>query len=156
MGKIQIQKFFPTSLFLLAILLMFSIFVIHVIQVQASLISDQYYWFGDEGNVGIELIGKFQSLERMAETFDLLQDIGIFKSPTEPEDTKTWKLHDILVYVDFNANGNVATWKVSGPKPLLMKYLEQMKRGYKTKWLFYDFGYTFVDFEPMHFGEDEP
>lgn len=73
-------------------------------------VADQLYWWEKEGNLGVSVGGKFNSAEQMAQTLYPLKEIGVFRS-------RKWKLHEILVSVDFNANGNVATWLVSGPKP---------------------------------------
>jgi hypothetical protein len=52
------------------------------------------------------------------------------------------------VSADFNGAGSVATWQVSGPKPLLLAYLESLKSQYEDNSLFYDFGYRFINFKP--------
>jgi len=85
----------------------------------------------------------------MAETLSLSKEVGTFNG-------RKWKLSDILVSADFNANGYVADWKVSGPKPLLLDYLEQLKAGDDEQGghLFYDFGYSFINFKPTAYWED--
>ena len=108
---------------------------------QRSVIADKYYWSGPEGNLGLSMTGKFTSLEKEAATFNLLEEVGLFKG-------REWKLGDILVSADFNANGNVATWRVSGPKPLIAKYLDSLRSRYEDKSLLYDFGFSYVDFKP--------
>jgi hypothetical protein len=122
---------------------------------EPHIVADQYYWSGSEGNVGISFTGKFQSLEKMAKTFNLLQEIGEFKTSAVSAQTMSWKLHHILISIDLNANGNVAKWQVSGPKPLLFQYLEKMKRDFENRSLFYDFGYTIVNFKPTAYWERE-
>lgn len=104
-------------------------------------VADKYYWPGPEGNLGLKITGKFISLEKEAATFDLLQEIGQFRG-------RQWKLADILVAVDLNANGNVATWQVSGPRPLITEYLDRLRKQYEDRSLFYDFGFTYVNFKP--------
>jgi hypothetical protein len=42
-----------------------------------------------------------------------------------------------------------------GPKPLLLKFLKDMDRGYEDQSVFYDFGYTFVNFKPTAYCEHE-
>ena len=96
------------------------------------LVADQFYWAGPEGNSGLEIVGKFKTEEILKQTFDLTKEVGEFNG-------KVWTLRQILLSVDFNATGNVATWKVCGPKPLVSNYLEALK---KDGSLFYDFGAT--------------
>jgi len=112
------------------------------------LVADAYYWARPEGNLGLEIAGKFQSDEMLKATLDLSVEIGNYKAKKYPFDEKIWVLRDILVSVDFNGNGSVAHWRVSGPKPLLHRYLEMLKNQYEDKSLFYDFGYRFINFKP--------
>ncbi len=115
---------------------------------EPTLVADAYYWAGPEGNLGIEIVGKFQSEMQLRKTFDLSSEIGLFKSKKYPFQTTTWTLRDILISVDFNGNGSVAIWRVSGPKPLLTNYLESLRRRFEDKSVFYDFGYKLVAFRP--------
>ncbi len=115
---------------------------------EAVLVADQKYYWESEGNLGISIFGKFNSSEQMTETLSLAKEIGTFKS-------RKWKLNDIIVSMDFNANGDVATWKVSGPKPLLLKYLEDLEAKHKDHSLFYDFGYSFINFKPTAYWENK-
>jgi len=105
------------------------------------IVADQLYWWEKEGNLGASVGGKFNSTEQMAQTLYLQKEIGVFHS-------RTWKLHEILVSVDFNANGDVADWLVSGPKPLVLDYIKGLESAYKDKSLFYDFSYYIVDCKP--------
>ena len=114
----------------------------------AYTVADQYYWTGAEGNLGIEFNGKFQSEQKLTGTLNLLKEVGTFKAKKYPFGPRRWNLRDILISSDLNGNGNVATWRVSGPKPLLLSYLEDLKRGYEDKTVFYDFSYTILDFKP--------
>lgn len=114
---------------------------------EAVIVADQKYCWESEGNLGISISGKFNSSEKMAETLNLNKEIGTFNS-------RKWKLVDILVSMDLNANGDVATWEVSGPKPLLSNYLEDLEAKYKDNSLFYDFGYSFVNFKPAAYWEE--
>ncbi|HKQ80105.1 MAG TPA: hypothetical protein VJ810_40810 [Blastocatellia bacterium] len=111
-------------------------------------IADRYFYARPEGNLGIEIAGKFQSEEILKATLDLSAEIGVHKAKKYPFDETMWTLRDILVSVDFNANGSVAVWRVSGPKPLLLNYLERLKNQYEDKSLFYDFGHRFINFRP--------
>ena len=110
-----------------------------------SLVADPYYWAGSEGNLGIQIWGNFQSEMQLIKTLDLSSEIGLFKSKSYPFQSTSWKLRDILLSVDFNGSGYVAIWRVSGPKPLLMKYLESLRRGSEDKSVFYTFSYKFID-----------
>ena len=113
------------------------------------LVADQlYYWENDAENIGIEIGGKFNSREKMAETFSLLQNVGTFRA-------REWVLADILISVDFNANGDVAGWQVSGPKPLLLSYLEKLKAAHKDESIFYSFSYSFINCKPSAYFEGE-
>ncbi len=102
-------------------------------------IADKFYWVGAEKNLGVTFTGKFNSAQKMAETFNLAKEIGSFKG-------KKWKLSDILLAVDFGGNGNVATWQVSGPTPLVQKYLNDLKAQYANKSVFYDFSASTIKF----------
>lgn len=116
------------------------------------LISDQYYWPGPEGNMGAIVIGKFNNFELMASTLDLRKEIGEF----ETNKSKTmWILGDILVSVDLNANGNVAEWEVSGPKPLIQKYVRKLEKSYKNKTVFYDFYSSTLNYKPTAYWETD-
>lgn len=112
------------------------------------IVADQKYYWGPEGNAGRSIFGKFNSSKLMKETLNLSEVIGLFKS-------KKWTLSDILISIDLNANGDVATWIVSGPKPLLLCYLKKLKNRYQDKTLFYDFSYTFIECKPIAYLEQE-
>jgi|ERR1043165_6285642 len=110
-------------------------------------VADQFYWTGAEGNLGIEIVGKFETEAALVTSLTLETEIGPFKDSHYPFNVRKWTLRDILVRVDFGG-GTSATWQVSGPKPLLMRYLEALKKGSDDKSVFYDFGYRFVNFKP--------
>ena len=82
-----------------------------------EVVADEYYWAGPEGNVGLAITGKFTSLEAMAQILDLTAKVGRFRDRTSSFKTKDWVLRDVLISVNLNANGFVATWRVCGPKP---------------------------------------
>jgi hypothetical protein len=111
------------------------------------LVADKYYWPGPEGNLGVEITGKFQSEQKLEETLNLFNEIGSFKDLNYPSE-KVWRLRDILVLEDFNATGSVAKWQVCGPKPLILEYLKSLKRKDEDQSLFYDFGYRLINFKP--------
>jgi len=111
-------------------------------------ISDKYYYTGAEGNLGIEIDGKFKSESALITTLALATEIGLFKDRHYPFEVRKWTLRDILVSVDFNGGGSVAKWKVSGPKPLLLSYLDGLTKKSADKSIFYDFGYRLINFKP--------
>lgn len=104
-------------------------------------VADRFYWSGPKGNLGLSLVGKFDSPEKLRETFDPAKVLSVFSG-------RRWILSDILVSVDFNANGSTASWKVSGPRPVLEQYLATLKAGYQNKTLLYDFSFSEINFRP--------
>src|SRR6266542_2973522 len=70
------------------------------------------------------LIGKFNSFDLLAHTLDV-------RTVVISDGAKPILLRQILHSVDFNANGNVATWRVVGPKQLITNYVEQCETGMK-------------------------
>jgi hypothetical protein len=112
------------------------------------LVADPYYWPWSEGNIGIEITGKFQSEQGLLDTLNLTRDVGLFKDKKYPVNPRAWKLRDILISADFNATGSVAKWQVSGPRPLLLSYLASLQEQYESRSTFYDFGYRFIEFRP--------
>ena len=97
-------------------------------------LADHKYWSGSDENLALEITGKFNSLEEMASTLRLDNNISAFNN-------RTWLFADILVLMDCNANGDVASWVVSGPKPLISAYVQHLEKLYEQNTLFYDFGY---------------
>jgi len=75
------------------------------------LVADQLYWWDSEGieNQAYQITAKFNSQSHLISVLRLDAPIGKFAS-------KSWTLADILVQVDLNANGDVATWVISGPE----------------------------------------
>lgn len=115
---------------------------------EVEIVADQLYWWEPEGNLGAGIVGKFNSREQMEEELSLTKKIGTFRS-------KERVLGDILVSIDLNANGDVASWTVSGPKPLVSEYLNTLETGYKDKSLFYDFGYSYINYKPTAYLEGD-
>jgi hypothetical protein len=120
-----------------------------------EVVADEYYWAGPEGNVGIAITGKFKSLEAMAQTLGLTAPVGRFRDRQSSFKTKDWVLRDILISMNLNANGLVATWRVSGPKPLLLDYVRDLEGLYKAGTVLYDFDHVRIRFEPTAFWEEE-
>ncbi len=113
-----------------------------------ELIADQLFWTGPEGNLGMDLFAKFNSTEELYATLDLNAEIGQF-------DGRAWKLGEVLVYVDLNANGNVASWLVSGPKPLIEAYADKLQTMAKDDKAIYSFNATPYEVAPSAFFEAE-
>jgi hypothetical protein len=59
--------------------------------------------------------------------------------------------------MDLNANGDVAAWSISGPKPLLVGYVARLRRMYEGGKTFYDFGANALNAKPTaYFEGNEP
>lgn len=87
---------------------------------EAFVLADRYVYVGDEGGEGVELVAKFKTREALIAHFDLKREIGALGG-------KPWALRDVLIDLDLNANGEVASWTVAGPKPLIDAYVEATK-----------------------------
>ena len=81
---------------------------------------------------------------------DLVRELSL-NTPVGTLDGRTWVLADIVVEMDFNGNGDVAGWGVSGPTPVVQGYVDRLRRAK----VHYDFGAHKVDYVPTHFGEGE-
>jgi hypothetical protein len=144
----NIREVLMTSAVLVTLVLLLSLGNATEKPSQHVLVADPYYWSGPEGNLGIEISGKFQSEDGLTEVLSLSNMIGLFKDKKYPFKERGWRLRDILISVDFNGGGSIATWRVSGPEPLLLDYLDHLRTGYEDRTVFYDFSYRFVDFKP--------
>jgi len=113
----------------------------NVLAPKPTVVADRFYWSGAKGNLGLSLVGKFNSTEKMVETFNLSRVLSTFSG-------KQWKLNDILVSSDFNADINTVNWKVSGPRPVVERYLASLKAGYQDQSLLADFGFSEINFQP--------
>lgn len=112
------------------------------------LVADQLYWWGSEGieNQAYQITAKFNSHSHLISVLRLDAPIGKFAS-------KSWTLADILVQVDLNANGDVATWVISGPEFLTAAYVENLRQLYEEQIMMYDFYASEVDAKPTAFFE---
>jgi hypothetical protein len=115
-----------------------------------QIVADSFFWFQSEGNIGFEIFGKFQSEDQLRATLGFSADIGSFKAKKYPFAPTRWELRDILLSMEFGGGGSTAIWKVSGPKPLLLDYLDRLKRQHEDRSLFYDFGYKTINYKPTH------
>jgi uncharacterized membrane protein YkoI len=111
-------------------------------------VCDRLYYDGNEGNSAYNISGKFLTLEMLSDYLDPMKEIGEFGG-------KRYRLYDILVKADFNGGGFFVEWQVSGPKPLIEKYLEKLEKGLRDKTVFYDLSKTAVDLKTTAFYETE-
>jgi hypothetical protein len=103
------------------------------------LLSDEYLWTGEEGTRVVRISGKFQSEEAMTETLNLTARIGRFSDRVWPHEERDWRLKDVLLSMDLNGNGNVASWIVAGPTPLITDYVDTLAARLADRTIFYDF-----------------
>ena len=66
--------------------------IINIEHLKPVIVADQKYYSGKEGNIGIIITGKFNSNAQMAETFNLLNEVGLFRC-------NKWRLYHILVSI---------------------------------------------------------
>ena len=128
-------------------------FVVTVCQAQFDtdspiLVADQLYWWGSKGgeNQAYLITAKFNSQSQLASVLRFDAPIGQFAD-------RSWTLADILVQVDLNANGDVATWIVSGPELLTAAYVDSLRGLYDERIVMYDFYASEVDARPTAFFE---
>jgi hypothetical protein len=112
------------------------------------LVADQLYWWGLDGgeNQAYRIVAKFNSQPQLTSALRLDASIGKFAG-------RSWILADILVQIDLNANGNVATWIVSGPEFLTAAYVENLRQLYEENITMYDFSVSEVDARPTAYFE---
>ncbi|HNW91984.1 MAG TPA: hypothetical protein PKM88_03630 [bacterium] len=113
------------------------------------LVADRLYYAGADGNAAMVITAKFVSARERGEVINLRTAVGRFGN-------QVWVLGDILVNVDCNANGAVATWTVSGPRPLLTAYGDKLKSMQQRR-VMYELSWHEVDAHPAGYYEgDEP
>ena len=96
------------------------------------LIADRFYYDSAKSPVvGAELGAKFDSSQDMEALLSLGRRIGDW-------DGREWRLLDVLVYMSCNANGDVATWWVAGPKDVVEPYIIEMRERARLKQSIYD------------------
>ena len=110
-------------------------------------VADRLYYSGQEGNMGLELSVKFNSIDSLASHVNLYTPIGSFHG-------RVWTLYDVLVDLDTNGNGYVANWRISGPKPLLEEYQKTLQKEGDAN-AFLDFSSNVLDFRPTAYWERE-
>jgi hypothetical protein len=91
------------------------------------------YAFGSSDVIAAEIQGNFNSGELLLETLN-------FRSVVTTYGERRITLRDILYSVDLNGMGDVAIWRVVGPRVVIQDYVRGLESGYKSKKLFYDFG----------------
>ena len=114
------------------------------------LVADRLYWFGYDGeeNQAYRIVAKFHSQSELADALRLDAGIGEYAG-------SSWTLANILVEVDLNANGYVASWMISGPAFLISAYIDDLQQLYETGVLMYDFSASEIDAKPTAFFEQE-
>jgi len=112
------------------------------------LVADQLYWFGSDGeeNLAYQIVAKFYSQSQLADVLRLDTTVGEYSG-------RSWTLADILVEVDLNANGDVASWIVSGPASLISAYIDNLQHLYSYGEIMYDFGAREINAKPSAFFE---
>lgn len=95
------------------------------------LVSDRY--LVSTPAAGAALVAKFDSAA--ARTAMLRLD-----APVTTFNGKRWLLGDILVTLDVNGNGYVATWTIAGPKEVIDAYLADFRLVVRSRHPIYDFG----------------
>jgi len=113
-----------------------------------ALVADRLYWFGSDGEVNqaYRITAKFNSQSDLADVLRLNAVIGEFAG-------RSWTLADILVQVDLNANGYVASWMISGPEPLISSYIGELQQLYENGELMYDLSASEIEARPTAFFE---
>jgi hypothetical protein len=77
--------------------------------------------FGGTDVVAADITGKFTSVELLYKTLDLRSVVTNYRG-------KPVVLRDILHSVNFNGNGEVAMWKIIGPRLVVENYARVWKR----------------------------
>ena len=107
----------------------------------SPVVARKFYWSGAEGNMGLEIAGKFFSEANLRRALAGEREVGRFGG-------RPWILREILVSTDLNADDSAAVWTVSGPKPLIAAYAQSLRRGERDRTLFQTLGFTTVKFKP--------
>lgn len=149
-ASVRFKKNRMMKSYLLIILATFALAECQSLQITSPpiLVADRLYWFGSdgEGNQAYQICAKFYSQSQLADALRLDTTVGEYVD-------RLWTLADILVQVDLNANGNVATWMVSGPVPLILVYIDDLQQLYENNELMYDFSAREINARPTAFFE---
>ena len=86
---------------------------------------------------GARMSAKFMTPALRANEFRLDAPVAVYQG-------RTWLLDDILVSVDFNANGYVASWAVAGPKPVIDAHVGHLRDLARDRNKVYDHGIRLV------------
>lgn len=111
-------------------------------------VAERFFWTGPDGNLGLEIMARFESqawLERATRP-DMV--IGSFRDKNPPHAVRDWTLREILVSMNLNAAEIAAVWRVSGPEPLIAAYAEALLGLSKKNPIVQDVSYRSVNFKP--------
>lgn len=112
-------------------------------------VSDRLYFAGSEGNAGLAFQIKFLTLQSLTDFFRLDSTVGTIGN-------RIYALRDVLVDIDFDGgNANWASARISGPKPVILGYLNDLEKKCREKNLFSDFSWSFINFRPTAYYETE-
>jgi hypothetical protein len=113
------------------------------------IVSDRLYYNGPEGNAGLAFQVKFITAQSLTTFLKLDTPVGNIKN-------RSYTLRDILVDVNFDGgNANWADLRISGPKPIILDYLNDLETKFRKKNLLSDFSWMFMNFKPTAYYENE-
>lgn len=104
-------------------------------------VADRLLYAGADGNAAQVISATFATRRELAEVLNLRTTVGRYNN-------QNWRLDDILVSVDLNADGTAATWTVSGPRPLIAAYGEKLKQLQERQQLMRDLTWHEVEARP--------
>ena len=112
------------------------------------IVSDRLYYDGPEGNAGLAFQVKFITAQSLTTFLKLDTPVGNVKN-------RAYTLSDILVDVNFDGgNADWADVRISGPKPIILDYLNDLETNFRKKNLS-DFSWMFMNFKPTEYYESE-
>ncbi|MBU1108439.1 MAG: hypothetical protein KKB51_17320 [Candidatus Riflebacteria bacterium] len=112
-------------------------------------VSDRLYFDGPEGNAGLAFQIKFLAPQSLTDFFRLDNTVGTIGN-------RLYSLKDVLVDIDFDGgNANWASARISGPKPVIIGYLNDLEKKCRANNLFTDFSWNFINFKPTAYYETE-
>jgi len=94
-------------------------------------VSDRF--FADSATTGAVIVAKFQTSLQRADFLRL-------EIPIDSTARRRWLFQDILVSIDLNGNGWVASWRIAGPRRVIDAYLARVVALAKDRSVIYDYG----------------